>query len=321
MASASKRSTRPVARQKRDLWASRHRSHQTQIERRRAGFGFRSNERSRPRRASARAKNDPHGACVFAGSAGDGEPPNRPGEHRAAAPDRRRPGHRRRGAGVCRRAISPAVSRTARRRSFPSPPARMAISPASSRSHLHLRGPSHVLSTGCTSSTDAIGYAAMLIRSGVVPTMLVGGADAPIAPGILGAFEKMRVISTRRWEDPAKSSRPFSADRDGFVLGEGAWMFVLEEREAALSRGAAILAEIAGYGSTCDAYHRVQIAPDCREPVRAMELALTGCGSRQGRRRLRQPSRHGHGTERPHGDARGEKLFQLACPKDSDELD
>ena len=140
--------------------------------------------------------------------------------------------------------------------------------------HLHLRGPSHVLSTGCTSSTDAIGYAAMLIRAGVVPTMLVGGADAPIAPGILGAFEKMRVISTRRWEDPAQSSRPFSADRDGFVLGEGAWMFVLEEREAALSRGAAILAEIAGYGSTCDAYHRVQIAPDVAEPVRAMELAL-----------------------------------------------
>jgi 3-oxoacyl-[acyl-carrier-protein] synthase II len=139
---------------------------------------------------------------------------------------------------------------------------------------LHLRGPSHVLSTGCTSSTDAIGYAAMLIRMGVVPMMLVGGADAPIAPGILKGFEKMRVISTRRWDAPAKSSRPFSADRDGFVLGEGAWMFVLEDREHALARGAKILAEIAGYGSTCDAYHRVQIAPDVMEPVRAMELAI-----------------------------------------------
>src|SRR5205823_8938482 len=138
----------------------------------------------------------------------------------------------------------------------------------------HLRGPSHVLSTGCTSSTDAIGYAMMLIRTGVVPMMLAGGADAPISRGILTAFEKMRVISTRRWDDPAQASRPFSADRDGFVLGEGAWMFVLEEREHALSRGAEVLAELAGYASTCDAYHRVQIAPDVVEPVRAIELAL-----------------------------------------------
>src|SRR5439155_10316346 len=127
---------------------------------------------------------------------------------------------------------------------------------------LKLRGPSHVLSTGCTSSTDAIGYAAMQIRNGVVPMILAGGADAPIAHGILFAFEKMRVVSTRRWDDPAKASRPFTLDRDGFVLGEGAWMFLLEEREWALSRGATVLAEIAGYGSTCDAFHRVQIAPD-----------------------------------------------------------
>src|SRR5439155_7747949 len=139
---------------------------------------------------------------------------------------------------------------------------------------LHLRGPSHVLSTGCTSSTDAIGYATMLIRNGVVPMMLAGGADAPISTGILTAFEKMRVISTRRWDNPAHASRPFSLDRDGFVLGEGAWMFILEDREHALSRGAAILAEIAGYASTCDAYHRVQIAPDVVEPVRAMELSM-----------------------------------------------
>src|SRR3954470_20796068 len=82
--------------------------------------------------------------------------------------------------------------------------------------HLRLRGPSHVLSTGCTSSTDAIGYAMMLIRAGVVPAMLAGGADAPIATGILTVFERMRVVSTRRWDDPAKSCRPFAADRDGF---------------------------------------------------------------------------------------------------------
>lgn len=143
---------------------------------------------------------------------------------------------------------------------------------------LRLRGPSHVISTGCTSSTDALGYAAMLIRAGVVPVMLAGGADAPIAPGILGAFERMRVVSTRAWDDPARASRPFSRDRDGFILGEGAWMFILEDLEHALNRDAPILAELSGYGSTCDAWHRVQIAPDVVEPVRAIELALADAG-------------------------------------------
>ena len=160
---------------------------------------------------------------------------------------------------------------------------------------LRLRGPSHVLSTGCTSSTDAIGYAAMLVRNGVVPSMLAGGADAPISPGILTAFEKMRVISTRRWDDAAHSSRPFSADRDGFVLGEGAWMFVLEDRDRALERGAAVLAEVAGYASTCDAYHRVQIAPDVVEPVRAMEMALADAGVAKDE--IGYVNLHGTGTE------------------------
>jgi 3-oxoacyl-[acyl-carrier-protein] synthase II len=143
---------------------------------------------------------------------------------------------------------------------------------------LRLRGPSHVMSTGCTSSTDAIGYATMLIRSGTIPMMLAGGADSPVSKGILTAFEKMRVISTHRWDDPAKASRPFNLDRDGFVLGEGSWMFVLEEYEHARARGATVLAEIAGYASTCDAYHRVQISPDVIEPVRAMEGAMKQAG-------------------------------------------
>src|SRR5205814_773200 len=86
------------------------------------------------------------------------------------------------------------------------------------------------------------------------------------------------VVSTRSWDDPAKASRPFTRDRDGFVLGEGAWMFLLEDEEHARSRGAPILAEIAGYASTCDAFHRVQIAPDVIEPVRAIELALADAG-------------------------------------------
>lgn len=159
---------------------------------------------------------------------------------------------------------------------------------------LGLRGPSHVLSTGCTSSTDAIGHAMMMIRAGVVPIMLAGGADAPISRGILTAFEKMRVISVKKWDDPAHASRPFSADRDGFILGEGAWMFVLEDREHALARGATILAELAGYGSTCDAYHRVQIAPDVEEPVRAMELALADANAAKDQ--IGYVNLHGTGT-------------------------
>jgi 3-oxoacyl-[acyl-carrier-protein] synthase II len=144
---------------------------------------------------------------------------------------------------------------------------------------LHLRGPSHVLSTGCASSTDALGYAAMLIRQGAVRAMVAGGADAPISPGILTAFEKMRVSSTRRWDKPQRASRPFDAERDGFVLAEGAWMFTLEDLDFARSRGVQPLAELAGYASTCDAYHRVQIAPDVIEPARAIELALADAGA------------------------------------------
>jgi 3-oxoacyl-[acyl-carrier-protein] synthase II len=114
----------------------------------------------------------------------------------------------------------------------------------------------------------------MLMRSGMADVMIAGGADAPIAPGILGAFELMGVISTRTFDDPARASRPFNRDRDGFILGEGAWMFVLETAEHAKRRGATPLAELIGYASTCDAFHRVQIAPDLEECVRAMHEAL-----------------------------------------------
>ena len=143
---------------------------------------------------------------------------------------------------------------------------------------LGLRGMSHVVSTGCTSSIDAFGYAMTMIRAGQLPMFLVGGADAPITREIVAGFERMRVISTQRQPTAAEASRPFSADRDGFILSEGAWMFVFEDRERAERRGATILAEVAGWGSTCDAYHRVQIAPDVAEPVRAIELALADAG-------------------------------------------
>jgi len=139
---------------------------------------------------------------------------------------------------------------------------------------LQLRGFSHVISTGCASSTDAIGHAMLFLRSGVVDHVIAGGADAPIAPGILGGFELMGVVSTRTVDHPSLASRPFNRDRDGFILGEGAWMFALETLEHAEQRGATVLAEIAGYASTCDAFHRVQIAPDLAECVRAIQESI-----------------------------------------------
>jgi 3-oxoacyl-[acyl-carrier-protein] synthase II len=143
---------------------------------------------------------------------------------------------------------------------------------------LRLRGISHVLSCGCTSSTDAMGYAAALIRSGEADVLLSGGADACVTPGMIYGFSRMRAVSTSFNERPAQASRPFDRARDGFVLGEGAWMLVLEREARARARGAAIYAFIDGYASTCDAYHRVQMAPDGEEIIRAMQQAIDRSG-------------------------------------------
>ncbi len=144
--------------------------------------------------------------------------------------------------------------------------------------HFGLRGPSHVVSTGCASSTDALGYAFRSIRFGAEDALLCGGVDATVVRGIMEGFVMMRIVSTAREDDPPRASRPFSADRDGFVLGEGSWMFMLEERERALARGARIYGEIRGYGSTCDAHHRVRLDETGEEPARAMTLALEEAG-------------------------------------------
>jgi len=140
--------------------------------------------------------------------------------------------------------------------------------------HFDLRGQSHLISTGCTSSTDALGYAFNAVRFGVAERLLSGGADATITPGIMQGFCVMRVVSASHNLEPERASRPFDRSRDGLVLGEGAWALVLEEREAVLGRGAPIFGEILGYGSTCDAYHRVRLNPKGEEPARAMELAI-----------------------------------------------
>lgn len=141
-----------------------------------------------------------------------------------------------------------------------------------------LRGLSHIVSTGCTSSTDAMSYAAQHISLGRQEMILTGGVDAPLAPGILAAFNLMTVL-TNQWNDePERASRPFSRDRSGIVLGEGAWIYVFEELEHAVRRGANIYAEITGYGATCDAYHRVRLEESGEEPSRAMALALDDAG-------------------------------------------
>ena len=141
-----------------------------------------------------------------------------------------------------------------------------------------LRGPSHVISTGCTSSTDAIGHAMSLIRYGRIDRALVGGSDSPIGPGIVTGFCLLRIMSTAWNDEPERASRPFSKDRDGFVLAEGSWMLVLEERDLAMARGVPIYGEILGYGATCEAFHRVRLDENGDEPARAMDLALEDAG-------------------------------------------
>jgi 3-oxoacyl-[acyl-carrier-protein] synthase II len=140
------------------------------------------------------------------------------------------------------------------------------------------RGMSHIVSTGCTSSTDAIGYAYRNIQAGVLDLMVSGGVDAPIAPLILRGFLLMRIMTASWNSEPERASRPFSRDRDGFVLAEGAWFLVLEELEHARARGAYVYGEIAGYASTCEAYHRVRLEECGEEPARTIGMAIDEAG-------------------------------------------
>jgi 3-oxoacyl-[acyl-carrier-protein] synthase II len=143
---------------------------------------------------------------------------------------------------------------------------------------LQLHGLSHVLSTGCTSSTDAIGYAAMLLRQGEFDVLLTGGADGCVLASMIFGFSRMRAVSTHYNDNPAAASRPFDRGRDGFVLGEGAWMMTIERADRARARGAHIYATVEGYASTCDAYHRVQMDPDGDQIVRCMTQAIERSG-------------------------------------------
>jgi 3-oxoacyl-[acyl-carrier-protein] synthase II len=135
-------------------------------------------------------------------------------------------------------------------------------------------GPNSTNGMSCASGTIAIGDGFRAIRRGEADVMIAGGAEAPLAPLSFGAFAIIRAMSTRN-DDPGTASRPFDAERDGFVMGEGASVLVLEERGRAIARGARIYAEVCGYGLTNDAHHMTAPRPDGAQAARAMRLALT----------------------------------------------
>jgi 3-oxoacyl-[acyl-carrier-protein] synthase II len=138
---------------------------------------------------------------------------------------------------------------------------------------LGISGPNSTNAMSCASGTLAIGEGFRLIRDGYADVMISGGAEAPLAPLCFGAFSIIRAMSTRN-DDPTSASRPFDKDRDGFVMGEGSAVLVLEEYDRAVARGAKIYAEIAGFGFTNDAYHMTAPRPDGSQAARSMRLAL-----------------------------------------------
>src|SRR6059036_3646134 len=140
-------------------------------------------------------------------------------------------------------------------------------------------GPNATNAMSCASGTIAVGEAFHVVRDGRADVMLAGGAEAPLAPLTFAAFSNIRAMSTRN-DDPATASRPFDAERDGFVMGEGAAVLVLEERGRALARGAPIYAELIGHAYTNDAYHMTAPRPDGRQAARAMQLALEDAGAK-----------------------------------------
>jgi minimal PKS ketosynthase (KS/KS alpha) len=135
------------------------------------------------------------------------------------------------------------------------------------------QGPATVVSTGCTSGIDSVGYAVELLREGSADVMIAGSSDAPISPITLACFDAIKATTPRN-DDAEHASRPFDGTRNGFVLGEGAAMFVLEDRAAAVRRGAHIYAEIAGYATRCNAFHMTGLRPDGAEMAEAIRVAL-----------------------------------------------
>jgi len=168
-----------------------------------------------------------------------------------------------------------------------------------------LKGPNLAVVTACTTGLHALGLAGMLIERGDADAMVAGGAEATVCPLGVGGFASMQALSVRN-DDPATASRPWDKDRDGFVLGEGAGVVVLEEYESAKRRGAKIYAELTGFGMSADAYHMT--APDVEGPRRAMTLAMRSAG-------VNPADVHylnAHGTSTPLGDVNETNAVKLA---------
>jgi 3-oxoacyl-[acyl-carrier-protein] synthase II len=203
------------------------------------------------------------------------------------------------GAGTLDAAFRTMLERGADRMTPFAIPLSLPNAPAATTARLHdLRGPSGAPSTACAAGSDAIGLARSIIREGRAEAMLAGGADAPLVPFVVSGYARLGALSLSSRPAP-EVSRPFDRARDGFVMGEGAGLLVLEEREHALARGARIYAEVAGYGSGCDAGHITDPDPTGTGPARAMRIALEDAG--------RDPSEVGyvnaHATSTPAGDA------------------
>ena len=143
--------------------------------------------------------------------------------------------------------------------------------------HLGAKGPNCCTVTACAAGSNAIGDAFRLIQNGHAKAMICGGTESAITPLGVAGFASMKALSTRN-EDPQKACRPFDKDRDGFVMGEGSGILVLEELDHALARGAKIYGEMVGYAMTCDAYHITSPVPDGQGATRAMELAIKDGG-------------------------------------------
>ena len=139
---------------------------------------------------------------------------------------------------------------------------------------LGAKGPAQVVTTACASSTDALGFALDMMRAGRADVMVAGGSEGVMMEFCVGGFRKEKALATKFNETPEKACRPFNVDRDGFVMGEGAAILILETEEHAKARGAKIYAELAGYGATCDAYHITAPDPSADGAVKAIEIAL-----------------------------------------------